>query len=55
MDANSNDVFVGCGQKSRGVIAANGVILTDDLGGLTMRTCTASSACLDTTTNAELH
>src|SRR5262245_14059933 len=35
MHSNSNYMLVGCGRRFRGVIAGFGVILTDELGGLT--------------------
>jgi hypothetical protein len=53
MHSNSNYVFVGCVQKFRGVIAANGVVLTNDLGGLTHENVHGFLGMLDATSNHE--
>jgi len=51
MHSNSNYVLVGCGRRFRGVIAAYGVVLTDDLGGLTHANVHGFLRMLDATTD----
>ena len=49
MHSNSNYVLVGCGQRFRGVVAAYGVVLMDDLGGLTHENALGFIRMLDST------
>lgn len=51
MHSNSNYVLVGCGRRFRGVIAGYGVVLADDLGGLTHENVDGFLRTLDATTN----
>ena len=53
MHSNSNYKLVGCGQRFRGVVAAYGVILTDDLGGLTHENALGFVRMLDATAGHE--
>jgi len=53
MHSNSNYVLVGCGQRFRGVIAGFGVILTDELGGLTHENALGFIRMLDATAGHE--
>ena len=51
LHSNSNHMLVGCGQRFRGVIAAYGVILMDELGGLTHENVHGFVRMLDATAN----
>ena len=53
MHSNSNYVLVGCGRRFPGVIAAYGVVLTEELGGLTHENVHGFLRMLDATTNHE--
>jgi hypothetical protein len=53
MHSNSNYVLVGCGRRFRGVVAGYGVILMDDLGGLTHENALGFVRMLDTTAGDE--
>jgi hypothetical protein len=53
MHSNSNYVLVGCGRRFRGAIAGSGVILTDDLGGLTHENTLGFIRMLDATIGHE--
>src|SRR5262245_65824003 len=53
MHSNSNYMLVGCGRRFRGVIAGFGVILTDELGGLTHENALGFIRMLDATAGHE--